>query len=64
MKCLGENIENYWRFFVVLDKTETKINKKTREEAKKVTKYDLMVWFLLRPLLNLIDDVSEKVHNS
>lgn len=49
-------------FFVVLDKTETKINKKTREETKKVIKYDLMVGFILRLLWNLIDDVSEKVH--
>ena len=49
-------------FFVVLDKTETKINKKTREETKKVIKYDLMVGFILRILWNLIDDVSEKVH--
>lgn len=37
-------------FFVVLDKTETKINKKTREETKKVIKYDLMVGFILRLL--------------
>lgn len=49
-------------FFVVLDKTETKINKKTREETKKVIKYDLMVGFILRLLWNLTDDVSEKVH--